>query len=217
MAEDSGQTVLAALDAHILPLLGEEVFDKLRSGVRVLDIGCGRGKALLHLAARFPNSEFVGYDLSQEALAAAHQSAVRSGLSNTGFFQRDLSDFGKTAESGAFDLVTAFDAIHDQASPQSVLEGVFTTLKAGGTFLMQDIRASSHLENNLDHPIAPLLYTLSTMHCMTVSLAQGGAGLGTMWGEERAVEMLRKAGFEEITTHQLVHDFQNNFYVMQKK
>ena len=81
---------------------------------------------------------------------------------------------------------------------------------------MQDIRASSYLENNIDHPIAPLLYTLSTMHCMTVSLAQGGAGLGTMWGEELAVEMLTKAGFDKIDINQLDHDFQNNFYVMQK-
>ena len=81
---------------------------------------------------------------------------------------------------------------------------------------MQDIRASSRLENNLEHPIAPLMYTLSTMHCMTVSLAQGGAGLGTMWGEELAQEMLHKAGFETIDVHRLDHDFQNNFYVMCK-
>ena len=81
---------------------------------------------------------------------------------------------------------------------------------------MQDIRASSYLENNLEHPIAPLLYTLSTMHCMTVSLAQGGAGLGTMWGQELAVSMLNEAGFNQISVHQLDHDFQNNFYVMKK-
>jgi hypothetical protein len=97
-----------------------------------------------------------------------------------------------------------------------VLAGVYKTLKSGGAFLMQDIRASTHLENNVDHPIAPLLYTLSTMHCMTVSLAQGGAGLGTMWGEELALEMLRNAGFDQIAVHQLAHDFQNHFYLMRK-
>ncbi len=82
--------------------------------------------------------------------------------------------------------------------------------------MMQDICASSNLEKNLNHPIGPLLYTISTMHCMTVSLAQGGEGLGTMWGEELATEMLRKAGFDEVAVHQLEHDFQNSFYVMQK-
>jgi SAM-dependent methyltransferase len=216
MAEDSGQTVLAALDEHILPLLDEDVLQALAQGICVLDIGCGRGRALLHLAARFPASQFVGYELSDAALASARQQAAQAGLANVRFEQRDLTGFERTARQAAFDLVTAFDAIHDQAEPQGVLDGIHRTLKPGGAFLMQDIRASSQLENNLVHPIAPLLYTLSTMHCMTVSLAQGGAGLGTMWGEELAVRMLQQAGFDKVTVHQLEHDFQNNFYLMRK-
>jgi ubiquinone/menaquinone biosynthesis C-methylase UbiE len=216
MAEDSGQTVLAALDEHILPLLDQDVLESLQRGIRVLDIGCGRGKTLLHLAARYPNSEFVGYELSDQALAEARDDAARAELGNIHFEQRDLTGFDITADSEAFDLVTAFDAIHDQAAPREVLAGIYRTLTSGGTFLMQDIRASSHLENNLDHPIAPLLYTISTMHCMTVSLAQGGEGLGTMWGEEMALEMLHEAGFDQVAVRQLPHDFQNSFYLMRK-
>jgi SAM-dependent methyltransferase len=215
MAEDSGQTVLAALDEHILPL-AEGLEERLAAGVHVLDVGCGKGRALIHLAARFPNSAFVGYDLSEGALAKAREDAAARGLANVRFEQRDLTHFDSEAEAELFDLVTAFDAIHDQAAPQNVLDGIYRTLKPGGDFVMQDIRASSELANNLEHPIAPLLYTLSTMHCMTVSLAQGGAGLGTMWGEELAVEMLGKAGFAEVAVRQLDHDFQNNFYVTQK-
>lgn len=215
MAEDSDQTVLSALDEHILPLI-VEYLPKLERGIRVLDIGCGRGNALLHLASRYPGSEFVGYELSDQALSHAHSQAMKRGLSNVRFEQRNLTGFAEHAEPEHFDLVMAFDAIHDQITPQSVLHGIHRTLKPGGAFLMQDIRASSHLENNLDHPIAPLLYTLSTMHCMTVSLAGNGAGLGTMWGEEMALEMLNRAGFSEVDTHRLAHDFQNNFYVMKK-
>ena len=215
MAEDSGQTVLAALDAHILPLV-EGIEEKLEAGIRVLDIGCGKGRALLHLAERFPHSVFVGNDLSHEALDNARREATARGLNNIHFEQRDLTHFNREAEADMFDWITAFDAIHDQAAPQNVLDGIHRSLKPGGNFLMQDIRASSQLENNLEHPIAPLLYTLSTMHCMTVSLAQEGAGLGTMWGEELAVEMLGKAGFDAVEVKQLAHDFQNNFYVMQK-
>lgn len=215
MAEDSGQTVIAALDAHILPLVPGLV-ERLQRGIRVLDVGCGRGHALLHLSQRFPRSTFVGYELSDQALREARTQADQRGLDNVRFEGRDLSDFGITAEQEAFELITAFDAIHDQAAPQSVLNGIYRSLRPAGTFLMQDIRASSHLENNLEHPIAPLLYTLSTMHCMTVSLAQGGAGLGTMWGEELATDMLHQAGFDEVRIDRLAHDFQNDFYIAHK-
>lgn len=215
MAEDSGQTVLAGLDQHILSLL-EGIEKQLEQGIRVLDVGCGKALALLHLAERFPNSEFIGYDLSGLALNEAEGIASSKGLGNIKFKQRDLTHFNRETEAEQFDLITAFDAIHDQSAPQNVLDGIYISLKPGGQFLMQDIRASSHLENNQDHPIAPLLYTLSTMHCMTVSLAQGGAGLGTMWGEELAIEMLTQAGFNKIEVNQLDHDFQNNFYVMRK-
>lgn len=212
MAEDSGQTVIAALDAHILPLVPGLV-ERLERGIRVLDVGCGRGRALQHLAARFPRSAFVGYDLSDQALHRARDEARAQRLDNLLFEQRDLTGFDTATDNERFGLITAFDAIHDQADPQGVLDGIQRRLVDGGTFLMQDIRASSRLENNVDHPIAPLLYTLSTMHCMTVSLAQGGAGLGTMWGEELAVDMLERAGFENVEVHRLAHDFQNNFYV----
>ncbi len=213
MAEDSGQTVLAALDSHILPLVpGLE--SRLGDGIDVLDVGCGRGLALLHLAQRFPRSTFVGYDLAVDALTAARAHAAAQRLDNVTFVQRDLTGF--SGDAGSFDLILAFDAVHDQADPQGVLDGIHAALAPDGVFLMQDIRASSRLENNLEHPIAPLLYTLSTMHCMTVSLAQGGAGLGTMWGEELATEMLRRAGFDNVDVHRLAHDFQNNFYVMHK-
>ena len=215
MAEDSGQTVLSALDEHILPLV-PGIEEKLRQGITVLDVGCGRGQALLHLADKYPASTFWGYDLSASALDEARQIAQSKGLENVRFKAQDLTRFNAEAEPEAFDLVTAFDAIHDQAEPQNVLDGIYATLKTDGYFLMQDIRASSHLENNLDHPIAPLLYTISTMHCMTVSLAQGGAGLGTMWGEEKATEMLTLAGFGQVSVNRLDHDFQNNFYVMRK-
>jgi len=110
-------------------------------------------------------------------------------------------------------LITAFDAVHDQARPTAVLQQIAAVLRPSGTFLMQDIQASSHLHNNVDHPIGPFLYTISCMHCMTVSLAARGAGLGAVWGEEKALEMLRDAGFRRISVHRLPHDFQNNYYV----
>lgn len=216
MAEDSGQSVLSALESHVLPLV-PGLIDRLREGIRVLDVGCGRGRILQRLAELYPSSRFVGLDLSQDAITYARQEASRWGLQNIDFVARDVSDLDVTAETEDFDLITTFDAVHDQAQPLRVLRGIHRALKPDGVYLMQDIRASSHIPNNLDHPIGTFLYTISCMHCMTVSLAQGGEGLGTMWGEELTREYLQRAGFGAIETHQLAHDIQNNWYVVRKR
>lgn len=215
MAEDSGMTVVDALEDYILPVV-PGLTKKLQEGINVLDLGCGRGRALLKMAALFPNSRFTGLDLSEEAIGWARREAQKSRLENISFIAKDASDFDKTAEPEHFDFITTFDAIHDQAKPLAVLKGIRKSLKPGGVYLMQDIRSSSHVHKDIDHPMGPLLYTISCMHCMTVSLAQGGEGLGAMWGREKAREFLTKAGFENIEIHELEHDVQNDYYVMFK-
>ena len=215
MAEDSGQSVLSSLESHILPLV-PGLADRLAGGIRVLDVGCGRGLILHRLAALYPHSQFTGMDLSQEAIEYARGEASRQGLHNLEFVAVDVSDFDATAEPEGFDCVTTFDAVHDQAKPLNVLRGIYRALKPDGVYLMQDIKGSSHVHNNITHPIGTFLYTVSCMHCMTVSLAQGGEGLGAMWGEEKTREYLQRAGFRAIETHQPAHDIQNNWYVVRK-
>lgn len=212
MAADSAQTVVAALMDHILPL-APGLRDQLLSGMEVLDIGCGSGKAVCALARSFPNSRFTGYDVCDDAILAGKLEVEKSSLQNVRFETKDITQLNRPEH---YDLVTAFDVIHDQKSPAVVLDQVFDSLKQNGTFLMQDIRASSYVEKNMDHPVGPFLYTISTMHCMTVSLAQGGDGLGTVWGEELAVEMLRKARFKNIRVEASEHDVLNNYYIMSK-
>ena len=215
MAEDSGQTVLSSLKEHILPL-APGLQEKLSEGIRVLDVGCGRGRAINLLAELYPDSTFVGVDLSAEAIEYAASEAKKKGLGNVDFLTRDVTDFDQQDSHECYDLVTTFDAVHDQAKPLNVLKGINRALSDDGIYLMQEIHASSELQNNMDHPVGPLLYTLSTTHCMTVSLAQGGDGLGTMWGQEKAQELLTEAGFTDIAIHQLEHDFQNDYYVIKK-
>ena len=215
MAEDSGQSVLSSLESHILPLV-QGLTDRLAKGLRVLDLGCGRGRILTRLAELYPDSRFAGIDLSEKAIEFARGEALRKGLQNVAFTAADLSRFDETAEPAAFDFITTFDAIHDQTKPRNVLKGIYVALKSDGVYLMQDIRGSSDLHKNLDHPLGTTLYTISAMHCMTVSLAQGGEGLGAMWGEEKTREYLRAAGFGSVETHQLAHDIQNNWYVVRK-
>ncbi len=179
MAEDSGQSVLPVIDSHILPLVSG-LKARLAAGIDVLDVGCGRGRAIVKMAALYPNSRFMGFD---------------------------------TAPKHAFDLVTTFDAVHDQAKPMNVLKGINRALKPGGVYLCQDIKGSSHHHHNIGHPIGTLIYTISCMHCMTVSLAQGGEGLGAMWGRETALAYFNDAGFGDVEVHELEHDIQNYYYV----
>ena len=215
MAEDSGQSVLSSLEAHVLPLI-PELSERLTKGIRMLDVGCGRGRIITRLAELFPKSTFLGMDLSKEAIESARREAGEKGLKNIELVAADLSQFHETAQPETYDFVTTFDAVHDQARPLNVLRGIHRTLKQDGVYLMQDIKASSQVHRNIDHPLGTFLYTISCMHCMTVSLAQGGEGLGAMWGHEKTREYLGKAGFRSVKTYQPAHDIQNNWYVVRK-
>jgi 2-polyprenyl-3-methyl-5-hydroxy-6-metoxy-1,4-benzoquinol methylase len=171
---------------------------------------------MIRLAELYPGSWFAGIDLSEEAIAFARGEAARRELTNIEFQVRDVSAFDASVIPEIFDFITAFDAIHDQAKPLNVLRGIHRALKQDGVYLMQDISGTSHLHKDIEHPLGALLYTVSCMHCMTVSLAQGGEGLGAMWGEEITREYLQKAGFRSIETHHLAHDIMNHWYVVRK-
>lgn len=209
MAEDSGQSVLPALIDSVLPLVpGLSV--ALERGIEVLDVGCGSGRALNLMARTYPASGFLGYDISEQGIEAGWREATELGLWNVAFSTQDAAQM---RDEERFDLIMTLDAIHDQRDPVAVVRNIRRALRPGGVYLMQDIRSSVDLEKNLAHPAGPFLYTISTMHCMTVSLALDGAGYGAMWGEEKALELLHDAGFSSVEVHQLPHDFQNSWYV----
>ncbi|WP_062476427.1 class I SAM-dependent methyltransferase [Lacimicrobium alkaliphilum] len=211
MAEDSGQTVVAGLFEHILPLV-PGIQARLEQGIDVLDAGCGRGAALLAMAEHYPNSRFVGYDLCADAIDFANAQVKERKLTNIRFEQRDLTGY---MEAERWDFITSFDAVHDQKDPQDLIDGLKMSLKSGGTYLMQDIGGSAKLENNLDFPFSALLYAVSCAHCTPVSIGQGGKGLGTMWGWETAETMLLRAGFRSVEHHRLEHDPMNVWFVSQ--
>lgn len=169
--------------------------ERLRGGIRVADLGCGTGHAINVMAREYPASHFVGYDIGEDAIARARDEASAMGLANARFETMDVT---RLPDGAVFDLVTSFDAIHDQADPAAVLGGAARALAPGGVYVMVEPRAASTLEDNLGNPFAPYLYGMSVLHCMTVSLAEGGAGLGTAWGEQVARTMLAEAGFTSV-------------------
>ena len=209
MAEDSAMTVKDALFDHVLPL-ADGIEARLEAGIEVMDAGCGQGAALIALAERYPRSRFTGYDLEAEAVDRASAAARHAGLENVRFARRDLTGYDGRDR---FDLITSFDAIHDQRDPKDLIRGLRGALRPGGVYLVQDIGGSARLEANLDFPMAPLLYAISCVHCTPISLGQGGAGLGTRWGWETAEAMLKDAGFADVSRHVLPHDPMNVWFV----
>ena len=186
---------------------GGRLMEDLRAGIRVCDLGCGTGVALILMAGAFPDSHFVGIDISREAIETAQRKASQKQLDNLEFIIADAAALKEnSALKASFDYVTAFDAIHDQTRPLAALEGVHYILVPGGRFSMVDIAARTNLADNLAHPMGPFLYTVSLMHCLPVGLVDGGSGLGMMWGREKAVQMLKEAGFANVQVEEIPED-----------
>ncbi len=177
-----------------LPML-PDVRAKLEGGVRVADIGCGYGRALVNLAQAFPCSYFVGYDHFEPALQRARQSARKAGVEDRVRFRAlDVSE----GLPEAYDLITTFDVVHDLADPPAALRAIREALRPDGVYVMLEINSAERPEDN-SGPLGALMYGISVLYCMTTSLAHQGAGLGTLGLPEPAVRALcRDAGFSSV-------------------
>jgi SAM-dependent methyltransferase len=190
----------------LVPGLG----DRMRAGARVADVACGTGHALVLLAREFPASSFLGVDFDETAIARARAEAAGAGLTNVTF---RVADVARPWAEESYDAVLVFDALHDQVDPAAVLRHIHDALTPGGRFVLKEPRAADALEGNIGNPMAPILYACSTLHCLTVSLAHGGAGIGTVFGEGLAREMLASAGFAELDVHPVPGDPGGAFYL----
>ena len=209
MNQSNGQVFDNTLVGTTLPAIPGLV-EKLQRGIDVLDVGCGSGHAINVMAQAFPNSRFWGYDFSAEGVSAAEAEADEWGLTNARF---KVQDAAQIDDRDAFDFIASFDAIHDQAHPRRVLANIARALRPDGIYLMVEPRAATAVEENLDAPMAPFLYSISAMHCMQVSLAYEGEGVGAAWGDQMAREFLREAGFQEPVSYPVEGDVMNTYYV----
>jgi len=160
---------------------------RLAAGGRALDVGCGSGRVCLALAKAFPKAEIVGIDPDAESIARAKQAA----LPNMKLFRMKSSEMQKTS---AFDLVTLCDVLHDLPKPVETLREIRALLKPDGALFIIEPKAADRVEDN-QNAVATTFYGFSLFHCMTQSLAQGGAGLGTCMGPAATEKLAREAGF----------------------
>ncbi|HJQ76856.1 MAG TPA: class I SAM-dependent methyltransferase [Acidimicrobiia bacterium] len=181
--------------------------EDLERGIRVADVGCGTGTAARLMAEAFPHSTVVGFDVSKESLAVARQGEA---LDNLTF---EASAVEEIPTDPSFELVTSFDVIHDLADPLTGLTRVRESLAEDGRFLMMEPNVSSRLEENLNDRAA-LLYGVSTLHCMTQSLAAGGEGLGAAWGRHLAEDYAHRAGFNTFLPLEDITNKFSAFYLL---
>jgi 2-polyprenyl-3-methyl-5-hydroxy-6-metoxy-1,4-benzoquinol methylase len=188
-----------------------QVVAKLEVGGRALDVGCGAGRICIALAKAFPNAEVVGIDPDAESIRQASAAAQAAGLDSR---IRFLAQSTSTFEPGAgFDLITAFDCIHDFAAPHRTLTEIRALLKPEGTLFIAEPKAADRLEDNF-HSIGTMFYGFSLFHCMTQSLANGGPGLGTCMGPARLNQLLQEAGFSRFEPLDIKSQV-NSFYAAQ--
>jgi 2-polyprenyl-3-methyl-5-hydroxy-6-metoxy-1,4-benzoquinol methylase len=181
----------AHLVAEWIPAL-EGMDEKLRSGAKVADIGCGHGISTILMAQAYPESTFHGYDYHEASIERARQIAESEGVSaNTEF---EVTS-GKEYPGDGYDLVCFFDCLHDMGDPVGALEHVSETLDDDGTVMLVEPFAADSLTENLN-PVGRVYYAASTLICTPSSLDQEvGLGLGAQAGEQRLGEVAEKAGF----------------------
>ncbi len=180
------------------------VYHRVLEGAEVAEVGCGGGQALVPMAEAFPASRFTGYDVDDTSIHRARERAVRAGVEDRAAFE--LRPAEEIPHRDHFDLVVAFNCVHDMGNPRGALAQICRALKDDGVLLWSEAPLSDRIEDNRT-PLGRLAYGTSTMHCMTVSLAQDGEGLGNVIGVETARELAREAGF----THFERLDVENNW------
>jgi SAM-dependent methyltransferase len=181
---------------------------RLESGIRVADVGCGSGTVPILIAEAFPASSVFGFEISAESLAMARERGGH--LPNLDLVEVSAEQIPIDLP---FDLITTFDVIHDLPDPLQGMRRIRQALARDGLYLMMEPKAGSRLEENLN-PRGAMLYGISTLHCMTQSLAVGGVGLGAAWGRERAEALAAEAGFGSFQPLDEISNRFSTFYLL---
>ncbi|MEY2475465.1 MAG: hypothetical protein QOG87_780 [Actinomycetota bacterium] len=181
-----------------------EVQQKLTSGqrVRIAEVGCGEGMAAIVVAKAYENAEVDGYDLDEASIAAAKKDAAEAGVADRARFEvRDAAD---PAIAGDYDLVMAIEMLHDVPDPVGILRTMKRLAGDAGTVLVVDERTADRFTLPASE-MERFFYTFSTLHCLAVSMQDGGAGTGTVIRADTVRRYASEAGFSDVEVLDVEH------------
>ncbi len=184
---------------------------RLEKGASIADIGCGRGQSTVIMGKSFPKSKVLGIDYHKPSIESARKLAADQSLKNVEFLQAAAHEIPNGKK---FDLICSFDCIHDMVDPKATLRAIRGALADDGVYVWSEPNATANAYENRN-PVGKMFHSISPMHCMTVSLAHNGAGLGTVIGEEGARSLAREAGFTHFEKLPIQNPF-NQFFALRK-
>jgi 2-polyprenyl-3-methyl-5-hydroxy-6-metoxy-1,4-benzoquinol methylase len=163
---------------------------------RVADVGTGAGWSSIAIARSYPKAQIDGFDLDQPSVEIARQNARRAGIDDrVSFHVRDAAD---PKLAGQYDLVAAFECIHDMADPVRALRAMKHLAGSTGTVLVVDERVGeffSTSKNDVDW----MMYGWSILHCLPVGMAdKPSAETGTVMRPDTFRTYAREAGFNSV-------------------
>jgi SAM-dependent methyltransferase len=168
--------------------------DRLETGIRVVDVGCGLGTSTIIMAESFPASAFVGVDYHEESVRRARAAAEAAGVTDrVEFLVADAASY-----DGSYDLAIFFDSLHDMGDPVGAIAHACSLLAPGGRLLAVEPYAEDGLGANLDNPVAAVFYAASSCLCVPHSISQGGSALGAQAGPTRLIETFEAGGCRSV-------------------
>jgi 2-polyprenyl-3-methyl-5-hydroxy-6-metoxy-1,4-benzoquinol methylase len=195
---------LAELATSVLPSVAD-VHERLSSGGgRVADIGCGGGWSTIAMALGYPSIQADGYDLDEPSIEMARDNAEESGVADrVSFHARDAADDDL---AGSYDLVTAFECVHDMGDPIGVLRTMRRLRKDGGAVLVVDEKVAERFTAPGDD-VERYMYGFSLTTCLPDGMSHpNSVGTGTVMRPDTLRAYAQAAGFDDIEILPMDHD-----------
>lgn len=212
LGEDPREAQAAANRPLFLGPLGREflpsipaVDSALASGGRIADVGCGFGWSTVGIAESYPQALADGFDIDGPSIDAARRIAQDRGIADrVGFHELDAAE---APGEGTYDVVTAFECIHDMGDPTGVLAAMKSLVKEEGTVIVMDERVGDTFEGPADE-VEQLFYGFSLMCCLPDGRShEHSAATGTVMRHGTLEEYAVRAGFEGVEVLDIDHDF----------